>query len=51
VSDVTYNAVVSHFGVKQAVQISTAVGYVAMMSLIVNPFEIPNATDGTRPAL
>ena len=51
VSDAAYDAVVSRFGVKQAVQISTAVGYIAMMSLIVNPFEIPNAADDTNPAL
>ena len=51
VSDATYDAVVRHFGVKTAVQISTAVGYVAMMSLIVNTFEIPSATGTTIPAL
>ena len=51
VSDSTYEAVVNCFGLKNAVQISTAVGYIAMMSLIVNPFEIPNAADGTRPAV
>jgi len=51
VSDAVYDAVVSRFRVKQAVQISTAVGYVAMMCLIVNPFEIPPLTDDSRPAL
>jgi 4-carboxymuconolactone decarboxylase len=51
VSDATYDVVVSRFGVKKAVQISTAVGYVAMMSLIVNPFEISSAMGETRPAL
>ena len=52
VADATYDAVVTRCGVQQTVQISTAVGYVAMMSLIVNPFEIPAAAeDHTRPAL
>ena len=51
VSETTYDAVISRFGVKKAVQISTAVGYVAMMSLIVNPFEIPTLGDHIRPAL
>ncbi|MGZ9039122.1 MAG: hypothetical protein ACXW12_18690, partial [Burkholderiales bacterium] len=51
VSDSSYDVVVSRFGVKKAVQISTAVGYVAMMSLIVNPFEVPGAMGETRPAL
>jgi 4-carboxymuconolactone decarboxylase len=51
VSDDVYDAVVSRLGVKKAVQIATAVGYVAMMSLIVNPFEIPSAADDTKPAL
>jgi len=51
VSDGTYDEVVRRFGVKEAVQLATAVGYIAMMSLIVNPFEIPNAADATKPAL
>lgn len=51
VSDAMYDAVVSRLGVKNAVQLSTAVGYIAMMSLIVNPFEIPTVTDGSKPAL
>src|SRR5690242_19593177 len=51
VSDPVYDAVVSRLGVKKTVQISTAMGYVAMMCLIVNPFEIPAPTDNTRPAL
>jgi 4-carboxymuconolactone decarboxylase len=51
VNDATYDAAASRFGVRQVVQISTAVGYIAMMSLIVNPFEIPNAKDDIRPAL
>jgi 4-carboxymuconolactone decarboxylase len=51
VSDATYDAVLSRFGVQKAVQLSTAVGYVAMMSLIVNPFEVPSSTDDSRPAL
>lgn len=51
VSDATYDAVVTRLGLQKAVQISTAVGYIAMMSLIVNPFEIPTATDDTRPTL
>jgi 4-carboxymuconolactone decarboxylase len=51
VNDATYDAVVSRFGMQKTVQISTAVGYVAMISLIVNPFDIPSVTDDTRPAL
>jgi 4-carboxymuconolactone decarboxylase len=51
VSDAAYEAVVSRLGLQKTVQISTAVGYIAMMSLIVNPFEIPAVTDKTKPAL
>ena len=52
VTDASYERVVGRFGVQQAVQISTAVGYIAMMSFIANAFEIPAAPDDpTRPAL
>ena len=51
VSEDAYDAVSSRQGVKQAVQLSTAVGYVAMMSVLANAFAIPDAPGDDRPAL
>jgi len=51
VSDTIYDAVAGRYGITQAIQVSTAVGYVAMMSLIVGPFDLPNVLEGSRPAL
>jgi 4-carboxymuconolactone decarboxylase len=47
----TYDAARALFGTKALVQITTGVGYVAMMSLIANAFRIAPAEDDTRPAL
>jgi hypothetical protein len=40
-----------HFGVPGTVQISAVAGYIAMMSIIANAFELAPAGDATRPAL
>ena len=51
VSEEVYQAVLKQFGVQAAVQIAVTAGYVAMMSLIVNAFEVPPVGDGSKPAL
>ena len=51
VGDAEYAATVEHFGVQGAAQIAAAAGYVAMMSIIANAFELGPAGDATRPAL
>lgn len=51
VGDAQYADAVEHFGVPGAVQIAAMTGYVAMMSIIANAFELDPAGDATRPAL
>ena len=51
VGDAEYADAVEHFGVPGAVQIAAMTGYVAMMSIIANAFELNPAGDATRPAL
>jgi 4-carboxymuconolactone decarboxylase len=51
VSDSTYHAVISRFGVPTAVQIATILGYYVMMALAANAFELAPDGDETRPAL
>ena len=51
VSESVYQAVLKQFGVQAAVQIAVTAGYVAMMSLIVNAFEVPPVGDASKPAL
>ena len=51
VSEAVYQAVLKQFGVQAAVQIAVTAGYVAMMSLIVNAFEVPPVGDDSKPAL
>ena len=51
VGDTEYAATVEHFGIAGTVQIAAVAGYVAMMSIITNAFELGPAGDATRPAL
>jgi 4-carboxymuconolactone decarboxylase len=51
VSDATYHAAVSKFGVSATVQITATLGYIVMISLVANAFDIPAHNDDTRPAL
>jgi len=45
VDDATYQAVLERFGVKTVVQIAATLGYVAMMAIITNAFELTAPTD------
>lgn len=51
VSETTYRATVGCFGVAATVQIAATVGYIVMLSLVVNAFDIAPAGDNSRPAL
>jgi 4-carboxymuconolactone decarboxylase len=51
VSEAIYRAAVDTLGLPATIQLATAAGYVAMMSLIANAFAIPPAADATKPAL
>lgn len=51
VDDATYQAAVDRFGVPLTVQIAATVGYIMMMSVIVNAFDIAPVEDGAKPAL
>lgn len=51
VDEATYRAAVDRFGVSAAVQIAATVGYVVMMSLVANAFDIAPPGDDSRPAL
>jgi 4-carboxymuconolactone decarboxylase len=51
VSDDDYAAMVKHFGVSGTVQASAVAGYVAMMSIIANAFEIAAQDDPTKQLL
>ncbi len=51
VSEPTYQAAVAHFGVPATVQIAATLGYIAMLGLVVNAFEVAPAGDDSRPAL
>jgi 4-carboxymuconolactone decarboxylase len=51
VDDATYQAAVDQFGVPLTVQIAATVGYIMMMSVIVNAFDIAPVDDDARPAL
>ncbi len=51
VSDAGYQAVIATFGVPAAVQIAATVGYIVMLSVTVNAFNIAPCGDATRPAL
>lgn len=51
VGDAEYAAATAHFGAPGAVQLAAVAGYIAMMSIIANAFELDPAGDATRPAL
>lgn len=51
VGDAEYAAAIEHFGTAGVVQIAAVAGYIAMMSIITNAFELAPAGDATRPAL
>ena len=51
VDETTYRAAVDHFGVPATVQIAATIGYIVMMSLVANAFNIAPPGDDTRPAL
>jgi len=51
VADKTYAAIISQYGIPAAVQIAATLGYIVMMSLIANAFELSPAGDGAAPAL
>ena len=51
VTDDTYRAAIDAFGVPAAVQIAATVGYMVMMGLVVNAFEVPAVSDDSKPAL
>ena len=51
VDDKTYRAVVARYGIPVTVQIAAMLGYVVMMSLIANAFEVPVPTAGGQPML
>jgi 4-carboxymuconolactone decarboxylase len=51
VTDQTYQAVIQNFGVPAAVQIAGSLGYIAMLALVVNAFEVAVSPDNGMPAL
>lgn len=51
VDETTYRAAVGHFGVPSTVQIAATTGYIVMMSLVANAFDIVPPGDDSRPAL
>jgi 4-carboxymuconolactone decarboxylase len=51
VSDAIYRAAVDSLGLPATIQLATAAGYVAMMSLIAHAFAIRPSADETMPAL
>lgn len=51
VSEEVFQAVLKQLGVQAAVQIAVTVGYVMMMSLVVNAFEVPPVGDDSKTAL
>ena len=51
VDETTYRAAVGHFGVPATVQVAATIGYLVMMSLVANAFDIAPPGDDSRPAL
>jgi hypothetical protein len=51
VTDETYRQVIATFGVPAAVQIAATLGYFLMMGLVANAFDVPLASDDSKPAL
>ena len=51
VDDSTYQAMIGEFGTPATAQIAATIGYIVMLSLVANAFEIAPACDDQRPAL
>ena len=51
VSETTYRAAVDHFGMPATVQIAATIGYIVMLSLVANAFDVAPPGDDSRPAL
>jgi 4-carboxymuconolactone decarboxylase len=51
VSDSSYDAIIKQFGVPIAVQIAASVGYIAMLGVLVNAFNVAPPPDDSQPAL
>lgn len=51
VSDKTYRAMIGEFGTAATVQIAATIGYIVMLSLVANAFDIAPTLDDQRPAL
>jgi 4-carboxymuconolactone decarboxylase len=51
VAEDTYQATLKKLGIAATVQLAVTVGYVVMMSLIANAFQVPPVGDDSKPAL
>jgi len=51
VSETVYHTAVERFGIPATVQIAATLGYIAMMSMVANAFEVGSAGDHSKPAL
>ena len=51
VDDTTYRAAVAQWGIAASVQIAATLGYMVMMSVVANVFDIAPQDDDSRPAL
>ena len=51
VGETTYQAMIGEFGTAATVQIAATIGYVVMLSVVVNAFDIAPPQDDQRPAL
>jgi 4-carboxymuconolactone decarboxylase len=51
IDDATYQRAVGHFGVPATVQIAASVGYIVMLGVLVNAFEVAPVSEEDRPLL
>ncbi|MPZ45726.1 MAG: hypothetical protein GEV05_20505, partial [Betaproteobacteria bacterium] len=51
IAEDTYQAAIKQLGIAATVQLAVTVGYIAMMSLVANAFDVPPAGDDSKPAL
>jgi hypothetical protein len=51
VSDTVYQAVIAEFGTAATVQIAATVGYIVMLGVVANAFDIAPPPDDSQPAL
>lgn len=51
VAEDTYQATLQKLGIAATVQLAGTAGYIGLMSLVVNAFEVPPLRDDSRPAL